>query len=112
MTEAETDKQSEDSTNDDASKAEEVYFLQRFDRADLVCLLIAGAVGGVYLMTKHWIANNMFGLSFALNGIDSTDAEPIIVSSCIYSGKMQPLVSSGIVGKSGVATIFQVLVFT
>lgn len=41
-----------------------------FDTRDLVCLLLSGVVGVWYLLKKHWIANNLFGLAFALNGVE------------------------------------------
>jgi len=42
----------------------------KFDRIDLVALALAGVIGLWYLMKKHWIANNIFGLSFSLTGIE------------------------------------------
>uniref|UniRef100_G3N5U9 Histocompatibility (minor) 13 n=1 Tax=Gasterosteus aculeatus aculeatus TaxID=481459 RepID=G3N5U9_GASAC len=41
-----------------------------FDTKNLVCLLISTVVGVWYLLKKHWIANNLFGLAFALNGVE------------------------------------------
>ncbi|XP_018612291.1 minor histocompatibility antigen H13-like isoform X1 [Scleropages formosus] len=41
-----------------------------FDTKDLVCLGISSVVGVWYLLKKHWIANNVFGLAFALNGVE------------------------------------------
>lgn len=41
-----------------------------FDTKNLVCLLISSVVGVWYLLKKHWIANNLFGLAFALNGVE------------------------------------------
>jgi len=40
-----------------------------FDKADLVALIPAAAVGVWYVMTKHWIANNILGLCFSIQGI-------------------------------------------
>jgi len=42
----------------------------KFDRIDLVCLLVSSVFGLWYLVTKHWIANNIFGLAFSLTGIE------------------------------------------
>ncbi|XP_056129429.1 minor histocompatibility antigen H13 isoform X2 [Lampris incognitus] len=50
------------------SKEEIVNY--EFDTKDLVCLLISSVVGVWYLLKKHWIANNLFGLAFALNGVE------------------------------------------
>ncbi|XP_048879752.1 minor histocompatibility antigen H13-like [Brienomyrus brachyistius] len=41
-----------------------------FDTKDLVCLCISTVVGIWYVLTKHWVANNLFGLAFALNGVE------------------------------------------
>ncbi|KAM8830507.1 minor histocompatibility antigen H13 isoform X2 [Synchiropus splendidus] len=41
-----------------------------FDTKNLVCLVISSVVGVWYLLKKHWIANNLFGLAFALNGVE------------------------------------------
>lgn len=50
------------------SKEEIVNY--EFDTKNLVCLLISTVVGVWYLLKKHWIANNLFGLAFALNGVE------------------------------------------
>lgn len=42
----------------------------KFDRIDLVCLGISSVIGLWYLLKKHWIANNIFGLAFSLTGIE------------------------------------------
>jgi len=42
----------------------------KFDRIDLVCLLVSSIFGLWYLVKKHWIANNVFGLAFSLTGIE------------------------------------------
>uniref|UniRef100_A0A4W3GFK6 Histocompatibility (minor) 13 n=1 Tax=Callorhinchus milii TaxID=7868 RepID=A0A4W3GFK6_CALMI len=41
-----------------------------FDTKDLVCLAFSSVVGVWYLLKKHWIANNLFGLAFSLNGVE------------------------------------------
>ncbi|KAM7404182.1 hypothetical protein PAMP_011553 [Pampus punctatissimus] len=50
------------------SKEEIVNY--EFDTKNLVCLGISSVVGVWYLLKKHWIANNLFGLAFALNGVE------------------------------------------
>ncbi|KAM9750944.1 minor histocompatibility antigen H13 isoform 4-T4 [Menidia menidia] len=50
------------------SKEEIVNY--EFDTKNLACLLISSVVGVWYLFKKHWIANNLFGLAFALNGVE------------------------------------------
>lgn len=41
-----------------------------FDTKTLLCLVLSTVVGVWYLLKKHWIANNLFGLAFALNGVE------------------------------------------
>uniref|UniRef100_A0A671SDN5 Minor histocompatibility antigen H13-like n=1 Tax=Sinocyclocheilus anshuiensis TaxID=1608454 RepID=A0A671SDN5_9TELE len=50
------------------SKEEIVNY--EFDTKDLICLVISSVVGVWYVLKKHWIANNLFGLAFALNGVE------------------------------------------
>ncbi|XP_064888215.1 minor histocompatibility antigen H13 isoform X1 [Columba livia] len=50
------------------SKEEIVNY--EFDTKDLVCLALSSIVGVWYLLRKHWIANNLFGLAFSLNGVE------------------------------------------
>ncbi|KAF5885740.1 minor histocompatibility antigen H13 isoform X2, partial [Clarias magur] len=41
-----------------------------FDTRDLISLGISSVVGVWYILKKHWVANNLFGLAFALNGVE------------------------------------------
>jgi len=41
----------------------------KFDFVDIIGLLLAAALGVWYMMTKHWIANNILGLAFSIQGI-------------------------------------------
>ncbi|KAG5282011.1 hypothetical protein AALO_G00051280 [Alosa alosa] len=50
------------------SKEEIVNY--EFDTRDLFCLAISAVVGVWYVLKKHWVANNLFGLAFALNGVE------------------------------------------
>ncbi|KAG7471505.1 minor histocompatibility antigen H13 isoform X3 [Solea senegalensis] len=50
------------------SKEEIVNY--EFDNKNLICLVVSSVVGVWYLLKKHWIANNLFGLAFALNGVE------------------------------------------
>ena len=43
----------------------------KFDRIDLVDLGLAAVIGVWYLLKKHWIANNIFGLAFSLTGVEA-----------------------------------------
>jgi len=54
---------------DEEEETDEEWINVVFDNVDIICMLVAAGVGGWYLMTKHWIATNFYGLSFSTNGI-------------------------------------------
>lgn len=53
-----------------SGEAKEEIVNYEFDTKNLVCLVLSSVVGVWYLLKKHWIANNLFGLAFALNGVE------------------------------------------
>ncbi|XP_044744582.1 minor histocompatibility antigen H13 [Coccinella septempunctata] len=42
----------------------------RFSSYDVVSLSACSLVGAWYLLQKHWVANNLFGLAFAVNAVE------------------------------------------
>ncbi|XP_013403402.1 minor histocompatibility antigen H13-like [Lingula anatina] len=56
-----------------------------FNNKDLVCLLLCAGFGVWYLLKKHWIANNLFGLAFAVNGVELLQLNRIS-TGCILLG--------------------------
>ncbi|PIK42101.1 H13-prov protein [Apostichopus japonicus] len=56
-----------------------------FDYKDLINLALCGVFGAWYLFQKHWIANNIFGLAFALNGIEFLQLNTVM-TGCILLG--------------------------
>lgn len=56
-----------------------------FDRRDLICLAGCLVIGVWYLFQRHWIANNLFGLAFALNGVEFLQLNRIS-TGCILLG--------------------------
>jgi len=56
-----------------------------FDRRDLVSLAICVAVGVWYLLKRHWIANNLFGLAFSVNGVEFLQLNKVS-TGCILLG--------------------------
>ncbi|KAK2582049.1 hypothetical protein KPH14_002754 [Odynerus spinipes] len=42
----------------------------KFNLHDVVCLICCSLVGAWYIIKKHWIANNLFGIAFAINGVE------------------------------------------
>lgn len=57
----------------------------KFDRKDVVSLAVCGVIGVWYLVKKHWIANNLFGLAFAVNGVELLSLNKVS-TGCILLG--------------------------
>ncbi|ALC38532.1 Spp [Drosophila busckii] len=58
----------------------------KFSTHDIVCLVISSAIGVWYLLKKHWIANNLFGLAFAINGVEMLHLNNFITGVILLSG--------------------------
>ncbi|XP_071835502.1 minor histocompatibility antigen H13-like [Apostichopus japonicus] len=71
-------------TSGTAEKKEELMNYN-FDYKDLINLALCGVFGAWYLFQKHWIANNIFGLAFALNGIEFLQLNTVM-TGCILLG--------------------------
>uniref|UniRef100_A0A646QDK2 MHC-H13 n=1 Tax=Hemiscolopendra marginata TaxID=943146 RepID=A0A646QDK2_9MYRI len=73
--------------NDEAEDKKETIDIinYSFDHKDLVCLFICSIIGIWYLWKKHWIANNLFGLAFAISGVELLHLNNI-VTGCILLG--------------------------
>ncbi|CAB4069149.1 HM13 [Lepeophtheirus salmonis] len=52
---------------------------------DIVALALSSVLGVWYLFKKHWIANNIFGLAFAINGIELLHLNNVM-TGCILLG--------------------------
>jgi len=50
-----------------------------------VCLGLCSTVGVWYIMKKHWIANNLLGMAFAINGVELLHLNNV-VTGCILLG--------------------------
>lgn len=57
----------------------------KFTTHDVVCFIISLIIGVWYLLQKHWIANNLLGLAFAVNGVELLHLNNI-VTGCILLG--------------------------
>lgn len=66
-------------------EAKEELMNYEFDRKDLVCLALSAVIGVWYLVKKHWVANNLFGLAFAINGVELLSLNRIS-TGCILLG--------------------------
>lgn len=58
----------------------------KFSTHDIICLIISSAIGVWYLLKKHWIANNMFGLAFAINGVEMLHLNNFVTGVILLSG--------------------------
>lgn len=57
-----------------------------FSSHDIVCLIFSTAVGIWYLLKKHWIANNLFGVAFAVNGVELLHLNNVVTGLILLSG--------------------------
>jgi len=58
----------------------------KFSTHDILCLMISSCIGVWYLLKKHWIANNMFGLAFAVNGVELLHLNNIVTGCILLCG--------------------------
>merc|ERR1712071_654829 len=58
-----------------------------FTTHDLVCLGLCSVVGVWYLLEKHWIANDLLGMAFAVNGVELLHLNNV-VTGCILLGAL------------------------
>lgn len=64
----------------------EIMVCQKFIPSDVLAFILAGAQGVWYLWTKHWVANNAFGLAFALNAIELLPVNSIRIGCILLCG--------------------------
>lgn len=72
-------------TSGEETKTNLMVFKTLFDREAIMCAILALCVGVWYVAKKHWIANNIFGLAFAVNGIEFLQLNQIL-NGCILLG--------------------------
>lgn len=63
-----------------------VIFDYKFSSHDIVCFLVCSLFGSWYLVKKHWIANNLFGLAFAINGIELLHLNNVMIGVILLCG--------------------------
>ena len=64
---------------------EEEIINYKFTTHDMIILAMSTVVGVWYLIKKHWIANNLFGLAFAINGVELLHLNSV-ATGCILLG--------------------------
>eukprot|EP00118_Oscarella_pearsei_P008281 m.41852 g.41852 ORF g.41852 m.41852 type:complete len:420 (+) comp33281_c0_seq2:33-1292(+) len=68
-----------------AVKPTDLMFVE-FSRVDLACLTASAAFGIWYIWKKHWIANNVFGFSFAIKGIEMLSLNSVTNGMILLGG--------------------------
>ncbi|ENN71816.1 minor histocompatibility antigen H13 [Dendroctonus ponderosae] len=58
----------------------------RFSTYDVVSLAACSLVGAWYLLQKHWIANNLFGLAFAVNAVELLHLNNVVTGCILLCG--------------------------
>jgi len=56
-----------------------------FNTHDLLCLGLCTVVGVWYILKKHWLANDLLGMAFAVNGVELLHLNNV-VTGCILLG--------------------------
>lgn len=64
----------------------EIMVCSKFTASDILAFILASALGVWYIMTKHWVANNAFGLAFALNGIELLPVNSVRIGCILLCG--------------------------
>lgn len=58
----------------------------KFTSHDVICVLISLCLGAWYLLKKHWIANNLFGIAFAINGVELLQLNNVVTGCILLCG--------------------------
>jgi len=63
----------------------EEIFVQDFTTPDMVALAVSALTGVWYFTKKHWLANNLLGMAFAINGVELLHLNKV-ATGCILLG--------------------------
>lgn len=58
----------------------------RFSTYDVVSLACCSLVGAWYLIQKHWVANNLFGLAFSINAVELLHLNNVVTGCILLCG--------------------------
>ncbi|XP_073953202.1 minor histocompatibility antigen H13 [Choristoneura fumiferana] len=58
----------------------------KFSSYDVICVCISLCLGAWYLFKKHWIANNLFGIAFAINGVELLHLNNVVTGCILLCG--------------------------
>uniref|UniRef100_A0A1B0B7R9 Minor histocompatibility antigen H13 n=1 Tax=Glossina palpalis gambiensis TaxID=67801 RepID=A0A1B0B7R9_9MUSC len=67
-------------------KTKEKLISFKFSTYDVLCLIISTTIGVWYLIKKHWIAKNVFGLAFTMNAVEILYLNNIVTGCILLSG--------------------------
>ncbi|OQV19685.1 Minor histocompatibility antigen H13 [Hypsibius exemplaris] len=62
------------------------YFDLEFGFKEILAFLISAACGVWYMLQKHWVANNLFGLAFSLNAIELLTLNKVLTGVTLLGG--------------------------
>jgi minor histocompatibility antigen H13 len=72
--------------NDITGDEDEVLVDFKVDAVDMSALLVSSAMAVWYLLQKHWVANNIFGIAFAVNGVELLHLNSVTTGCILLSG--------------------------
>lgn len=58
----------------------------KFTTHDVACFIVSTIIGVWYLLKKHWIANNLLGIAFAVNGVELLHLNNIVTGCILLAG--------------------------
>uniref|UniRef100_T1I048 Signal peptide peptidase n=3 Tax=Rhodnius TaxID=13248 RepID=T1I048_RHOPR len=64
----------------------EVIINYEFTLHDVICLMCCSLIGVWYIINKHWIANNLFGIAFAINGVELLHLNKVVTGCILLCG--------------------------
>lgn len=67
-------------------KAKEALIDFKFTNHDVACFVLSSFIGVWYLLKKHWIANNLLGIAFAVNGVELLHLNKISTGCILLAG--------------------------
>lgn len=79
-----SDKKSEE--EEDKPKEDEVLLSHDFDRAKIAAFGICVVIALWYALTKHWLANNLIGIAFAINALELLQLSSVMTGVILLGG--------------------------
>merc|ERR1719346_8643 len=67
-------------------EAKESVVDYQFTTHDLLCLGLCSTVGVWYILKKHWLANDLLGMAFAINGVELLHLNNVMTGCTLLGG--------------------------